>query len=116
MRRDLISGSYEIGRLENTDRLKSQQFLTVEYLNDSKNINGTLKNIKHDIKTSDEDGQRPYQLKKHKPWFVKTNRVLYQTKHVKVQWLQNPKQSSADSLNIESREDRRHIKNKTMNI
>jgi hypothetical protein len=86
----------------------------VENLNDSKNINGTLKNIKDDIKTSAEDSQNPYKLKKHKPWFGKKKcfRVLDQKKQVKVEWLQDPKQSNADSLNIASREARRHIRNK----
>jgi hypothetical protein len=52
----------------------------VENLNDSKNINGTLKNIKDDIKTSAEERQFPNELKKHKTWFDKKKiRILDQT-------------------------------------
>jgi len=39
-------------------------------------------------------------------------RFLGQRKHVKVQWVQRPKQNNVDNLNNARREARRHFRNK----
>jgi hypothetical protein len=52
-------------------------------------------------------------LKQHKPWFdVECLGFLDQWKHAKMQWLQDPNQSTVDNLNNIEREASRHFTNK----
>jgi hypothetical protein len=54
-----------------------------------------------------------YELKKHKPWFDEgCTKLLYQRKHAKVQWLQDPSEINGDNLNNVRRETSRHFRNK----
>jgi len=58
-----------------------------------------------------------YELKQHKTWFdEECLDFLDQMKEAKVQWLQDPSQSNADSLNIVIREASRRFRNKKEGI
>jgi hypothetical protein len=49
-----------------------------------------LENIREDMKVSCTGIVGYYELKQHKPWFYKEySKSLDQTKHAKLQWLQN---------------------------
>ena len=65
------------------------------------------------MKTSAKDSLGLYELKQHKPWFdEECLGFLDQRKQAKMQWLQDPSQSSIDNINNIRREARRHFKNK----
>jgi hypothetical protein len=54
-----------------------------------------------------------YELRKHKPWFVKgCSKLLDQRKQTKLQWLQNPIEVNGDNPNNVRREAGRHFRNK----
>ena len=65
-------------------------------LKDSEDINRPWENIKENIKTSAKESLGQRELKEHKPWFDKEFIFLDQRKQAKMQWLQDPKQSSLD--------------------
>jgi len=47
----------------------SNRFAALENLNDSKDINRSLENIKDSFTTSAKQSLGLYELKQHKPWF-----------------------------------------------
>ena len=82
-------------------------------LNDNKDINCALENIKEKIKTSAKDTVVLYELKQHTPWFDEEYlRYLDQRMQVKMQWLQDPNQSNVDNVNIVRFEANRYLRNK----
>ena len=84
----------------------SNRFAALENLNDGEDINRTWENIKKRIKNLDKDS-----LGLHKPLFDEEYvRCLNQRKQTKTQWLQNPKQSSADNVNTVRCEALRHFR------
>jgi len=77
----------------------------LEILNDNEDINRAWENFTENTKTTAEQSLGLYELKQHKPWLEEECLgFLDQRKHVKMQWLQDPKQSNVDSLNNVRRE------------
>jgi hypothetical protein len=72
----------------------------LETLSNSEDINRALENIKENIKTSAKECFGPYKLKQHTPWFdEECLHFLDQRRQAKMQWLQDPNQSTVDNLN-----------------
>ena len=70
-------------------------------------------NIEENIKTSAKDNLGLRELKQHKPWFYEERLgSLDQRKQPKMQWVQNPGQSSVDNLNNVRCDARKHFRNK----
>ena len=66
-------------------------------LNDNEDINRPWENIKENIRTSAKEILVLLELKQHKPWFVEECLHFFdERKQAKMQWLQDPKQSSLD--------------------
>ena len=79
----------------------SNRFAVLEELSESENIDKASENIKDNIKTSAKESLGLYKLKKHKPWFYEEcESFLYQRKHAKMQWVQDPNQSNVDNLTM----------------
>ena len=77
----------------------SNKFAALENLNDSEDIYRAWENIKENIKIAAKETLGLYELKQHTPWF--DEECLYfldQWKQAKMQWLQDPNQSSVDNL------------------
>jgi hypothetical protein len=92
----------------------SNRFAALESLSDSKDINRAWENIKQNIKTSTKESLDLHKLKQHRPRFDKEYLgFLDQRKQAKMQWLQDPNQSSVDNLNNVIHEGSRHFRNKT---
>ena len=92
----------------------SDRFAALESLSDSEDINTAWENIKQNIKTSAKESLGLYKLKQHRPWFdEECLGFVDQRKQAKVQWLQDPNQSSVDNLNNVRLEASRHFRNKT---
>ena len=71
------------------------------------------KNIKENKKISAKDILGLDELKQHKPCFdEECLQFLYQRKQVKMQWLQDPKQSNVDHLHNVRHEASTHFRNK----
>jgi hypothetical protein len=91
----------------------SNKFVALENLNVSEDINRALENIKESIKILAKESLGLYERKQHKPWFdEECSKFLDQRKEAKIQWLQNPNQSSVENLNYVRREASRHFRNK----
>jgi hypothetical protein len=91
----------------------SSSFVALENLNDSQDINRPWENIKENIKSSEKENLGLYELKQHKPWFDKEClRFLDQSKQAKMQWLQDPSQSTANNLNYVRLQTSAHFRNK----
>jgi len=89
------------------------RFAALENLSDSKDINRAWKNIKETIKISAKDSLGLYELKQHKPWLdEECFGFLVQRKQAKMQWVQDPSQSTVDNLNNVRPKDSRHFRNK----
>ena len=66
-------------------------------LNDNEDINRPWENIKQNIKTSVKYSSGLRELKQHKPWFdEECLHFMDERKQAKLQWVQDPKQSSLD--------------------
>jgi len=90
----------------------AKMFAASENLNESEDINRAWESIKENIKTSAKDSLVLYEMKQHKPWFDEECLCsLHKRKEAKVQWLQEPNQSSTDNLNNAKREASRHFGN-----
>jgi len=70
-------------------------------------------NVKENIKTPAKEGLGLYERKQHAPWCdEECLGFLDQRKHAKMQWLQDPNQSTLDNLNNVKHEASRHFRNK----
>ena len=84
-------------------------------LSDDEDINRAWENFKDNVKTSDKKSLGLHELKQHKPWFAEEGfgfLRVYQRKQDKMQWVQDPRQSIVDNLNLASRDVTRDFKNK----
>jgi len=87
----------------------------LETLSDNRDINWALENNKENIRTSAKDNLGLHELKQHKPWFdEECLDFLDQMKQVKLQWVQDPSQSTVDNLNNVRHDASRHFRNKKM--
>ena len=87
----------------------------METLSDNRDINWALENNKENIRTSAKDNLGLHELKQHKPWFdEECLDFLDQMKQVKLQWVQDPSQSTVDNLNNVRHDASRHFRNKKM--
>jgi len=85
----------------------------LENLCDSEDINRVWENIKENIKTTAKVSLRLHELKQHKPWFDEECLGPFdQMKQAKMQWVQDPSQSSVDNLNNVRRDASRHFRKK----
>jgi hypothetical protein len=76
-------------------------------------INSAWETIRENIKISAKESLGYFELKKHKPWFDEgCSKLLDQSKHAKLQWLQDPSEINGDNLNNGRREASRHFRNK----
>jgi len=79
----------------------SYRFAVLENLSDRKDINRAWENITEIIKISAKESLGLYELTQHKPWFdEECLGVLDRRKQAKMQWLQDPKQSSLDNVKL----------------
>ena len=91
----------------------SNRFANLDNLGDSEDINRAWENMKGNIKIPAKESLGLYESKQHKPWFdEECLGFLGQRKQAKMQWLQDPNQSSVDNLNNVRREASRHFRNK----
>ena len=91
----------------------ANSFASLENLNDSEDINKAWENIIKNIKTSRKVSLGLHELKQHKLWFdEECLGFLDQRRQAKMQWVQDPSQSNVDDVNKETREARRHLRNK----
>ena len=89
----------------------------LENISDSEDINRAWENIKENIKTLAKESLGLHKLKQHKPRFDEEYLgFLDQSKQAKMQWLQDPNQSTVDNLNNVRREASRHFRTKRRNI
>jgi hypothetical protein len=73
-------------------------FVALENVYDSEDINRAWENIKENIRISAKENMGLYEHKYHKPCFdEKCLQFLDQRKQAKMQWLQNPNQSTRNS-------------------
>ena len=89
----------------------------MENLSDNRDINRAWENNKENIKTSAKDSLGLHQLKQHKPWFdEECLDFLDQMKQVKMQWIEDPSQSTVDNLNNVKHDASRHFRKKRWHI
>jgi uncharacterized protein YaaR (DUF327 family) len=70
---------------------------------------GNLQNIKN----SSEESLGYYELKQHKPWFIKVClELLDQRKRTRLQWLQDASEINGDNMSNVRCEANRHFKSK----
>jgi hypothetical protein len=112
-------GRFNLRKLNELDVRKqyqikiSNRYAALGNLNDSKDTTRALKNLKVNIKTSDNEILGLYKLKLHKPWFDKECLgFLDQRKQAKVKWLQDPNLSNVHDLNNVGSKASRHFRNK----
>jgi hypothetical protein len=78
----------------------SNKFAALEDLDAGVEINSTWEIIRENIKISAKESLGYFELKKHNPWFEEgCTKLLYQRKHAKMQWLQNPSEINGDNRN-----------------
>jgi len=85
----------------------------LENLSDDEDINRGRENNKENIKTSAKERLGLHELKHCKHWCdEECSRFLDQRKKAKMQWVQDPNQSSLDTLNSVRRDAGRYFRNK----
>ena len=84
----------------------------MENWNDDEDVNRIWENIKENIQSSAQESLGLHEFKQNEPWFGEECLGFYQRKRAKMQWIQDPSQSSVDNLNNVRREDSRHFRNK----
>jgi len=95
----------------------TNRFAALENLNDDEDVNRIWENIKENIITSAKESLGLHELKQHKPWFhEECLGFLDQRKRAKMQWVQDPSQSSVDILNNVRHEVSRHFRKKRRHI
>jgi hypothetical protein len=73
----------------------SNRFAALENLDTEVDVNKAWETIKENIKISAKENPGYYELKQHKPWFVKVHtKLIDQRKEAKLQWLQDPSKQS----------------------
>jgi hypothetical protein len=88
----------------------TNRFAALENLIGDQDVNRSWENINESIKT---ESVGLHELKQHKPWFNKECvGFLDRRKQAKMQWVQNPSRSNADTLNNVRRDASRHFRNK----
>ena len=89
------------------------RFSALENLIRDKNVNRAWENIKENIKTSAKESQVLHEWKQHNPWLHKECvDFLDLRKQAKMQWIQDPSQSSVDNLKNVRCNASRHFRNK----
>ena len=87
--------------------------VALQNLSDGEDVNRASENIKENIKTSAKDSLGLHELKQHKPCFdEQCLGFLDQRKQAKMQWIQDPSQSTVDNLNNVRCDANRHFRNK----
>jgi len=95
----------------------TKKFAALENLNDDEDVNRTWGNIKNFIETPAKESLVLHYLKHNKPWCdEECLGSLDQRKRVKLQWIQDPSQSTVDILNNLRREVSRHFREKRRHI
>jgi len=91
----------------------TNRFAALENLDDDEDVNRNWENIKENIQTSVKESLGLDEFKQNKPWFDdECLGFLDQRKWAKIQWIQDPSQSSVDNLNNVRHEVSRHFRNK----
>jgi hypothetical protein len=92
-------------------------FAALENLEDSGNINRAWDNIRENIKISAQESLGFCESKHRKPLFYEgCSKLFDRRKQAKLQWLQDPREASEDSLNDIRREAGRHFRKRKGNI
>ena len=77
----------------------SNRFGALENLSDGEDINRAWEIVKEIIKISAKESLVLHELKQHKPWFdEECLDFLDQRKQAKIQWMQDPSQSTIENL------------------
>jgi hypothetical protein len=89
------------------------KFAALENLENSGDINGAWDNIRENVNISAQEG-RGYSESNHlKQWFDdKCSKLVDRRKQAKLQWLQDPSETSEGNLSDVRREGNRHFRNK----
>jgi len=83
----------------------TNRFAALENLNDDEDVDRTWENIKGNIQTLAKESLGLHEIKQNKPWFdAEYLGFLDQRKQAKMQWIQDPSQSSVDNLKNVRRE------------
>jgi hypothetical protein len=78
----------------------SNRFAPLENLDTEVDTNRAWETIRENIKISEKESLRYYEMKKHKPRFDEgCSKLLDQGKQAKLQWLQDPSEINGDNLN-----------------
>ena len=94
----------------------TNRFAALKNVNDDEDVNRIWENIKENIQTSAEESLGQHELKQNKPWFDECLGFLDQKTRAKLQWIQDPSQSTVDILNKVRREVSRHLREKRRHI
>jgi hypothetical protein len=95
----------------------TNRFAALENVSEDEDINRGCESIKESIKTSAAESLGMHEMKQHKPWFdEECLGISDQRKQAKMQWIQDPSQSSADNLNNVRRVVSRHFRKKKEGI
>jgi hypothetical protein len=91
----------------------SNSFADLEDLDSKVEVNDVWKTIRKNIKISAKDSLHYYEMKKHKPLFVKRYlKLLDQRKYAKLQWLYDPNGINGNNLDNARHEASRHFRSK----
>jgi len=91
----------------------TNRFASLENANVDEDVNRTWENIKENMQTPAKESLVLHGLNQNKPWFdEECLGFLDQRKRTKLQWIQDPRQSNVDILNVVRREVSRYFKDK----
>jgi len=106
----------ELNELEVKEKYQielTNRFEALENLDVDEDVNRAWENIKYNIKTKAKKSIGLHERKQHKPCFeTECLDFLDQRKQAKMQWIQDPSQSSVDNLKNVRRDASRHFRNK----
>jgi hypothetical protein len=109
-RSQISCGEVEVEGKEQYHVEVSNRFVALEDLDAEVEINSEM--IIENIKTSAKESLGYYELKNHRPWFVKgCSELLDQKKQAKLQCLQDPREIIGDNLNNVGCEASRYFRN-----
>jgi hypothetical protein len=93
----------------------TNSFEALENMDNDRDINRASVNIKDSVQTSARERLGLHESKQHKPWFdEECLGFLDRRKEAKMQWMQDPRQSNVENLNMVRRDASRHLRNKKM--
>jgi hypothetical protein len=91
----------------------TNRFAALENLDNGGDINRAWENIKESTQTSATESLGLHESKQHKPWFdEECLGFVDRRKQARMQWMQDPNQSTVENLKKVRRDASRHLRNK----